>query len=75
MSAEGQKHFRKRFFEGAPLSLTFISHTVFHIILVYAIFSGFITVLNSFTGIPVLFLKHLLLTTNKSGTYWDLMVC
>lgn len=63
------------FFEGAPLRLTFISHTVFHIILLYVIFSGFITVLNSFTGILVLFLKHLLLTTNKSGAYWDLVGC
>lgn len=63
------------FFEGAPLSLTFISHIVFHIILVYVILSGFITVLNSFTGILVLSFKHLLLTTNKSGTYWDLVGC
>lgn len=75
MSAEVQKHFSNHFFEGAPLSLTFISHIVFHIILVCVIFSGFITVLNSFTGIPVLSFKHLLVTTNKSGTYSDLVGC
>jgi len=54
ISAEVQIYFPNHLFESAPLGLTSISHNIFHIIPVYIIFSGCITVLNPFAGIFVL---------------------